>query len=122
MLSSNVTVVNARAIAAERGIEVIESRSSRPRSFANMLSVKLHTTGGERWIEGTVFEGDSPRLTQLDGVDVEAPLDGPARCSSSATRISRASSARSARFSAGTASTSGASRWGAGPGGAVGRA
>ncbi len=76
MLSSNVTVVNARAIAAERGIEVVESRSSRPRSFANMLSVKLQTTGGERWIEGTVFEGDSPRLTQLDGVDVEAPLEG----------------------------------------------
>ena len=75
MLSSNVTVVNARAIAAERGIEVIESRSSRPRAFANMLSVKLHTSAGERWIEGTVFEGDSPRLTMLDGVDVEVPLD-----------------------------------------------
>jgi D-3-phosphoglycerate dehydrogenase len=75
MLSSNVTVVNARAIAAERGIEVIESRSSRPRAFANILSVKLHTTGGERWIEGTVFEGDSPRLTMLDGVEVEVPLD-----------------------------------------------
>ncbi len=72
MLSSSVTVVNARAIAGERGIEVVESRSSRPRSFANMISVKLLTTGGECWIEGTVFEGDSPRLTQLDGVDVEA--------------------------------------------------
>jgi D-3-phosphoglycerate dehydrogenase len=76
ILSSNVTVVNARAIAAERGIEVIESRSSRPRAFANMLSVKLHTTDGERWIEGTVFEGDSPRLTLLDGVAVEVPLEG----------------------------------------------
>lgn len=74
ILSSSVTVVNARAIAAERGIEVVESRSSRLRSFANMLSVKLQTTGGERWIEGTVFEGDSPRLTMLDGVDVEVPL------------------------------------------------
>ena len=74
MLTSSVTVVNARAIAAERGIEVVESRSSRPRSFANMLSVKLHTNSGERWIEGTVFEGDSPRLTQLDGVNVEVPL------------------------------------------------
>ena len=75
MLSSNVTVVNARALAAERGIEVIESRSSRPRALANILSVKLHTTVGERWVEGTVFEGDSPRLTMLDGVDVEVPLD-----------------------------------------------
>jgi D-3-phosphoglycerate dehydrogenase / 2-oxoglutarate reductase len=76
ILSSNVTVINARALAGERGIEVIESRSSRPRAFANMLSVKLHTTEGERWIEGTVFEGESPRLTTLDGVDVEVPLDG----------------------------------------------
>jgi D-3-phosphoglycerate dehydrogenase len=40
-----------------------------------MISVKLHTSAGERWIEGTVFEGDSPRLTFLDGVDVEVPLD-----------------------------------------------
>ncbi len=74
ILSSSVTVVNARAIAAERGIEVVESRSSRLRSFANMLSVKLQTDAGECWIEGTVFEGESPRLTQLDGVDVEVPL------------------------------------------------
>ena len=76
ILSSNVTVVNSRAIAAARGIEVIDSRSSRPRDFANLLSVKLQTTEGERWIEGTVFEGGGPRLTQLDGVDVEAPLEG----------------------------------------------
>ena len=74
MLSSAVTVVNARKVAASRGIEVIESRSSRPRDFANMLSLKLHTTEGERWIEGAVFEPDQPRLTLLDGVEVEAPL------------------------------------------------
>ena len=80
MLSSSVTVVNARALAAERGLEVVESRSSRPRDFTNMLSVKLQTSGGERWVEGTVFERDSPRLTQLDGVAVEAPL-ATARCS-----------------------------------------
>ena len=71
-----MTVINSRAIAGQRGIEVIESRSSRPRAFANILSVKLHTTDGERWIEGTVFEGESPRLTTLDGVDIEVPLDG----------------------------------------------
>ena len=41
MLSATVTVVNARAVAAQRGIEIVESRSSRPRDFANLLSVKL---------------------------------------------------------------------------------
>jgi D-3-phosphoglycerate dehydrogenase len=76
MLSSAVTIVNAREVAGQRGIEIIESRSSRPRTFANMLSVKLHTSAGECWLEGTVFEPGRPRLTFLDGVDVEAPLEG----------------------------------------------
>jgi D-3-phosphoglycerate dehydrogenase / 2-oxoglutarate reductase len=76
MLSSTVTVVNARAVAAGRGIEIIESKSSRSRDFANLISVKLHTSEGERWIEGTVFEPGSPRVTLVDGVEVEAPLEG----------------------------------------------
>ncbi len=76
ILSTSVTFVNARAVAADRGIEIIESRSSRPRDFANLLSLKLHTTDGERWIEGTVFEPGTPRLEMIDGVDVEAPLEG----------------------------------------------
>ena len=62
MLSGGVTVVNARAVAAERGIEVVESRSTRPRDFTSLLSVKLHTSDGERWVEGTVFEPSGPRL------------------------------------------------------------
>jgi D-3-phosphoglycerate dehydrogenase / 2-oxoglutarate reductase len=76
ILSTAVTVVNARAVASQRGIEIIESRSSRPRNFANLLSLKLHTDAGETWVEGTVFEPGSPRLTQIDGVDVEAALEG----------------------------------------------
>ena len=80
VLSSTVTPINARAIAAQRGLEVIESRSSRPRTFTSLLSVKLHTSKGERWVEGTVFQHGfqhgSPRLVLLDGVEVEAPLEG----------------------------------------------
>src|SRR5687767_11912505 len=76
MLSTGVTVVNARSVAASRGIEIIESYSTRPRDFANLLSLKLHTGEGETWIEGTVFEPGSPRIALIDGVDVEAPLEG----------------------------------------------
>jgi D-3-phosphoglycerate dehydrogenase / 2-oxoglutarate reductase len=76
LLSSSVTVVNARDIAAERGIEIIESQSSRARNFANIVSVKVHTSGGERWLEGTVFEPGRPRLTLLDGIEIEATLEG----------------------------------------------
>jgi D-3-phosphoglycerate dehydrogenase len=69
-------MINARDVAAERGIEIIESRSSRARNFSNLISVKLHTSAGEYWLEGTVFEPGRPRLTMIDGVEVEAPLEG----------------------------------------------
>jgi D-3-phosphoglycerate dehydrogenase len=92
MSSGGVTPVNARAVAAERGIELIESRSSRPRNYTSLISVKLHmdsaavpSTGTastraqssvERWVEGTAFENGSLRLVLVDGVAVEAPLEG----------------------------------------------
>jgi D-3-phosphoglycerate dehydrogenase len=76
ILSSAVTLVNARAVAAERGLEVIESRSSRPRNYTNLISVKLETTGGSRWVEGALFGRTSARLALVDGIAVEAPLEG----------------------------------------------
>ena len=76
VLSTNVTPINARALAKERGIEVIESRSTRPRNFTSLISVKLHTNDGERWAEGALFEQAGPRLVLLDGVRIEAPLEG----------------------------------------------
>jgi D-3-phosphoglycerate dehydrogenase len=76
MLSAGVSLVNARAIAAERGVEVVETRSTRARNFTNLISVKLTTSEGERWIEGTVFEKSGPRLVLLDGITIEAPLEG----------------------------------------------
>jgi D-3-phosphoglycerate dehydrogenase / 2-oxoglutarate reductase len=76
ILSSGVSIVNARRAARERGIDIVESRSSRPRHFTSLLSIKLHTDEGERWVEGTVFEANSLRLVAVRGVPVEAPLGG----------------------------------------------
>src|SRR5579872_2220931 len=76
ILSSGVSIVNARTAARERGIDIVETRSSRARHFTSLVSVKLHTDAGERWVEGTVFEPNSPRLVSVRGVDVEAPLGG----------------------------------------------
>jgi len=76
ILSTGITMVNARAVAAERGLEVVESRSSRARNYTSLLSLKLETSGGERIVEGAVFERSSPRLVQVDGIGVEAPLEG----------------------------------------------
>jgi D-3-phosphoglycerate dehydrogenase len=75
-LSPAVTFVNARQVAAERGLEVAESRSTRARDYRGLVSVKLQTPDGERWVEGAVFERASARLVMLDGVAVETPLEG----------------------------------------------
>jgi len=71
-----VTAVNARAVASERGIEVVESRSTRPRDYMHVISVRLRSGSRERWIEGIVVEPSGPRLASLDGVPIEAPLSG----------------------------------------------
>jgi D-3-phosphoglycerate dehydrogenase / 2-oxoglutarate reductase len=76
ILSSGVSIVNARAAAFARGIDIVESRSSRSRHFTSLVSIKLTTDAGERWVEGTVFGPNSPRLVSVRGVDVEAPLGG----------------------------------------------
>ena len=72
----SVTAVNARAIAAERGLHVVESRSTRARDYLNVISVKLRGANAERWVEGAVIDPDHPRLCGLDGVPVEASLSG----------------------------------------------
>ena len=76
ILEVGITPVNARSVASDRGIEIVESRSNRPRNYTSLISVKLHTSQGERWVEGAVFERTSPRLVLLDGIGIEAPLDG----------------------------------------------
>jgi D-3-phosphoglycerate dehydrogenase len=73
---SGVTLVNARNVASERGIEVIESRSTRQRDYTSLISVKLQADHDERIVEGAVFQRSVPRLVLVDGVAVEAPLEG----------------------------------------------
>ncbi|MCC7417667.1 MAG: phosphoglycerate dehydrogenase [Acidobacteria bacterium] len=76
VLSSRVNLVNARTVAAERGIDLVESRSSRVRPYTGVLSVTLDTSEGTRWVEGAVFNLSAPRLVLVDGIAVDAPLAG----------------------------------------------
>jgi D-3-phosphoglycerate dehydrogenase / 2-oxoglutarate reductase len=76
ILSDTVTEVNARAVAKARGIDLTESSSTRSRSFRSLLSLKLTTSAGERYVEGTVVPGGGPRLVLLNGVPLEAQLPG----------------------------------------------
>ncbi len=76
ILSSGVTLVNASSVAADRGIEVVESRSTRRRDYPSLISVKLETADGSRQVEGTVSERGIPRLVFLDGIVLDSPVEG----------------------------------------------
>ncbi len=89
ILSEGVSVVNARQLAAARRIEVAETVSARPRRFVGVVSLQVHTSGQDgraqgaergdgapRWLEGVIAHGRDPRLVSIDGIDVDAPLEG----------------------------------------------
>jgi D-3-phosphoglycerate dehydrogenase len=74
-LHDTVTEVNARAVAKARGIDLVESSSTRSRVYRSLVSLQLKTSAGLRWLEGTCAPAGS-RLVLLDGVPLEARLTG----------------------------------------------
>src|ERR1700676_897233 len=79
VLDEKVNVVNAPAIAAARGLSVEEETRRREHGFPNTLEVAvLPAVSGETGltVEGTVFVDGSPRVLQIEGISVEAQLEG----------------------------------------------
>jgi D-3-phosphoglycerate dehydrogenase / 2-oxoglutarate reductase len=75
--SENVNLINAAAVAEERGIRVHEEKQDGHRGgAANLLAVELHSADGTSHATATVIHGEQPRLLEFDGIDVEAPLEG----------------------------------------------
>ncbi|HEY3997385.1 MAG TPA: phosphoglycerate dehydrogenase [Candidatus Xenobia bacterium] len=70
MMRETVNFVNAPHVAQERGIKVIESRSTEVRQYINLLSLKVTTDKVGKACEGTLF-GSEPRIVTLDGYRVE---------------------------------------------------
>lgn len=73
-LSETINEINARSCARERGILLVESVSSRPRSYSNLISVQLRSPGETEWIEGAILHQGAFWLVSLDGIPVESPL------------------------------------------------
>lgn len=76
VLDEKVNLVNAAQAAAERGLLVEETTRRRERGFPNTLEVALLDGGRDLIVEGTVVQDGSPRILSLDGIGLEAPLEG----------------------------------------------
>ncbi len=77
ILKDAVNFVNAPIIAKERGINVIESKSSQANDFTSLLKIKVVTSEGENVIAGTVFGKNEPRMVRLNTFRLEALPQGP---------------------------------------------
>jgi D-3-phosphoglycerate dehydrogenase len=76
ILAENVTLVNALALARERGVDVLESTSSAGVGFANLMALRLKTAESELSLAGTLFGRNHLRLVDVDGVEVDAIPQG----------------------------------------------
>jgi D-3-phosphoglycerate dehydrogenase len=80
VLDEKVNVVNAPAVAAARGLTVEEETRRREHGFPNTLEVSAlpEKTGSAAGFtaEGTVLHDGSPRVLQIEGIPLEAQLEG----------------------------------------------
>src|SRR2546422_2020437 len=80
VLDEKVNVVNAPAVAAARGLTVEEETRRREHGFPNTLEVSAlpEKTGSAKGFtaEGTVLHDGSPRVLQIEGIPLEAQLEG----------------------------------------------
>ena len=75
-LGDQVNVVNAAAIACQRGLGVDESKSTSERGYESLIRVTALTEDGQHSVAGTVFDGARGRLVELGRIPVETTLEG----------------------------------------------
>ena len=75
-LESAVNYVNAPHIARERGIRIVESRSSRPSDFLNAVVVRVVGATSSNLVEGAVFSNKAVRLVRVNDFYLEAVPEG----------------------------------------------
>ena len=74
-MTDRVNMVNAPVIARERGIKVIESKSSRTEDYASTITTRVRGCV-DRLIVGAIFHGSQPRIVRIDDFILEAIPEG----------------------------------------------
>ena len=76
ILNESVNYINAPLIAKERGINVIEAKSSEMKDYTSMISVTIRTAKGEISAAGTIFGRQEPRIVRINKFTVEVIPEG----------------------------------------------
>jgi D-3-phosphoglycerate dehydrogenase / 2-oxoglutarate reductase len=75
-LDQNVNIVNARLLAAERGIEIVEQTSTQTGDFSTLIRADVQTDKKTYTAAGTLFGSQYLRLVQLGQFHIDAFMDG----------------------------------------------
>lgn len=75
-LEDQVNLVNAEVLAKDRGITIIEEKTTDPGDFGTMIQTEVVTEKKTYLAAGTLFGKDSIRLVQLGPYRLDAHLDG----------------------------------------------
>jgi D-3-phosphoglycerate dehydrogenase len=76
MESSAVNYVNAAEIARERGLKVVESKTTQSKGYVNLITVRIQTAKGQGEVAGAVFGRDVIRLVKISHFYLEAVPEG----------------------------------------------
>jgi D-3-phosphoglycerate dehydrogenase len=76
VLDLYVNFVNAPFVAKERGIKVVEVKSSRAIDFASSVTIKVKTRDEENIIEGALFGTKEPRIVRIGKFFLDAVPEG----------------------------------------------
>jgi D-3-phosphoglycerate dehydrogenase len=71
-MMDTVNMVNASAIATSHGIDVKFVRHNRPCDYQTLLRLVIESEGHNRTLVGTLVGGNMPRLTEVQGISIEA--------------------------------------------------
>ena len=76
ILQETVNYVNASFIAKERGIKVIETKSSQMEEFSNLILIDIQTDKAKISVAGTLSPRKDPRIVKINNFYVEAIPSG----------------------------------------------
>ncbi len=76
ILKENVNFINAPIIARDRGIRVVESRSSEAKDYKSMISVTMKTTQDEGYTAGTIFGQKDYRIVRINKFTLDVIPEG----------------------------------------------
>lgn len=76
ILKDDVNFINSSLIAAERGIKVVESKTTTSDDFTNLITLKVKSLEDDNIVSGTIFGKTLPRILRINDFYLEAIPEG----------------------------------------------